>query len=262
MLSFYRIKLGSHIMIEIYCILILIKDSLTGKFIDMKKLFIHDSYLVILDTGLYLYNFTDGYCSLIHQFNELEYKGTNNIMIEELYYGHKAYIFCLINEYLFIFNEYTYKLFNYTINEIVSFNQNYYNIMPNKIENNNISFIIAFNKDSENLVFYFYNFNITEGINEPKKIFFDDINIQNKMVRCQINTYSTFVICFYYSIVNSKNYLTTTFFNIKEINLIKGESTNKEVIEVKQIKLARSYNDKFFVCFLYNKTAECLINKQ
>ena len=262
MLSFYRIISGNHIKIEIYCILILIKVSLTGKFIDMKKLFIYDSYFVILDTGLYLYDFNSDYCSLIHEFNGNEYKDSNNIKLEELYYGHKAYIFCLVNEYLFIFNEYTYKLFYFTINEIVLFNGNYYDIMPYKIENNNISFIITVNKETTNLFFYFYNFNISEGINEPKKILFDDMNIQNKMIKCQINTYTTFIICFYHSIVNSKNYLNITFFNIKDFNLIRDKTTNKEVIEIKQIKLARSYNDKFFVCFLYNRTAECLINKQ
>ena len=134
--------------------------------------------------------------------------------------------------------------------------------MPYKIENNNISFIITVNKETTNLFFYFYNFNISEGINEPKKILFDDMNIQNKMIKCQINTYTTFIICFYHSIVNSKNYLNITIFNIKDFNLIRDKTTNKEVIEIKQIKLARSYNDKFFVCFLYNRTAECLINKQ
>ena len=259
MLSFYRIISGNHIKIEIYCILILIKVSLTGKFIDMKKLFIYDSYFVILDTGLYLYDFNSDYCSLIHEFNGNEYKDSNNIKLEELYYGHKAYIFCLVNEYLFIFNEYTYKLFYFTINEIVLFNGNYYDIMPYKIENNNISFIITVNKETTNLFFYFYNFNISEGINEPKKILFDDMNIQNKMIKCQINTYTTFIICFYHSIVNSKNYLNITFFNIKDFNLIRDKTTNKEVIEIKQIKLARSYNDKFFVCFLYNRTAENLV---
>ena len=85
------------------------------------------------------------------------------------------------------------------------------------------------------------------------------MNIQNKMIKCQINTYTTFIICFYHSIVNSKNYLNITIFNIKDFNLIRDKTTNKEVIDIKQIKLARSYNDKFFVCFLYNRTAECLI---
>ena len=71
--------------------------------------------------------------------------------------------------------------------------------MPYKIENNNISFIMAFNNDTTNLVFYYYNFDLNKGINEPKKKIFNDMNIQNKKIRCQINSNSTFIICFYYS---------------------------------------------------------------
>jgi hypothetical protein len=63
--------------------------------------------------------------------------------------------------------------------------------MPYKIENNNISFIIAFNSETTNLFFYYYNFDLNEELNEPKEIIFNDMNIQNKMIRCQINSYFT-----------------------------------------------------------------------
>ena len=57
-------------------------------FIDMKKLCISDSYFVILNSGLYLYDFNNSYCSLIHTFNNNEYKGSgDNILITELYRG-------------------------------------------------------------------------------------------------------------------------------------------------------------------------------
>ena len=74
------------------------------------------------------------------------------------------------------------KVFTYTINEFDSFKGNYFNLMPYKIENGKISFIIAFNKDDTNLFFYFYNFNLNEGINEPKEILFEDMNIKNKFL--------------------------------------------------------------------------------
>ena len=73
--------------------------------------------------------------------------------------------------------------------------------MPYQLENNNISFYIAFNKDNMNLIFYYYNFNLTKDINEPKFIEFNDINNQNKKIKCQINSNSTYIICFYYSIL-------------------------------------------------------------
>ena len=137
--------------------------------------------------------------------------------------------------------------------------------MPYKIENNNISFIIAFNKDINKLIFYFYNFPFDAGINQPKTIEFNDINIQNKMIRCQINSNYTLIICFYHTKINSDNYFASTIFNVKVMSLKKGRtSTNLTSFNIKQIKLATSYNDKFFVCFANDGTPSspnCLINE-
>ena len=250
---------------ELYFILLLIKEIFAEEFIDIKKLSLPDSdstYFVVLDTGFYLYNLNKENLVIIHEFKNNEFRKSNNIInLTELYDGNQAYIFCLVNEYLFLFNEHTYKVFTYTINEFDSFKGNYYNLMPYKIENDKISFIIAFNKDDTNLFFYFYNFNLNEGINGPKEILFEDMNIKNKMIRCQINSYFTFIICFHYSINNNKKYLTTTTFNINEKNLIKDKTSSFESKNtINQIKLAMSNNDKFFVCFLEYKTPICLIN--
>ena len=117
------------------------------------------------------------------------------------------------------------------------------------------------NNDVTNLYFYYYNFNLNGDINEPKEIKLNDMNIQNKMVRCQINSNSTFIICFYYSILNVESYLTSTIFNIQKMNLIKANTSNiMNTNEINQIKLAMSYNDKFFVCFLNDTNPICLIN--
>ena len=226
MYSFKEFKLTNLIAIEFYYILILIKVSFEEEFIDIKKLSIYDSsYFVIFDNGLYLYDLNALNYVIIHEFNSDEFLDSNNIInITELYYGHKAYIFCLINKYLFILNEFTFKMFNYQINEVSNYNDNYYNIMPYKIENNNISFIIAFNEDNTNLIFYYYNFNFDEVIIQPKEIKFTDMNIQNKIIRCTINSYFTFIICFYYSTNNAQNYLASTIFHINDMNLEKGNT--------------------------------------
>ena len=258
-------KLNNLITIELYILLILIKASLEDVFIDIKKLSIYNySYFVVLDTGLYLYDFNSEHCSLIHKFNKNEFKVSDNkLILKEFKNGYKAYIICLINEYLFIFNEYTYTLFDYKLNEINSFGDNYYNLMPLKAENNNISFIIGFYKDIETLGFYFYNYNLDEDIVKNNQIFFDKMNINNKMVRCQNSYNSTFIICFYDSKDKSLNYFTETIFYIKDMNLIKGKTT--KIIKVNdnivQIKMVVSYNDKFFVCIKDNTSPKCYINE-
>ena len=201
MQAFNKLKISNIILIEIYYIIISIKSVYTnGEFLDMKQLTLSDSsYFVILDTGLYLYELSDLKFFKIFEFDN-ELKETNKkINLTELYDEDNAYMFCLVNEYLFLFNEYTNKINYYKINEVEGFNNYYYNLMPYKIENNNISFFIAFNNDTSNLYFYFYNFKVDESINKPILIKFSEMNIQNKMIRCQINSNSIFIICFYYS---------------------------------------------------------------
>ena len=270
MFSFNGFQIRNIIIVEIIYLLISIKAIYSESFIDMKKLSHNDYYFVILDTGLYLYDSMIKNCSLIYQFNNNEICTDNieknKINITELYNEQKAYIFCLINEYLFIFNEYNYKLLNYSIKEIAAFNNGeYYNLMPYNIENNNISFIIAFNNDTNYLLFYFYNFNLNEEINEPKVIIFNNMNIQNKMIRCQINSNSTYIICFYYSIINSKNYFCSQTFRIKDMDLFEEKNStvileNENLDVIKQIKISNSLNDKFFICFSNDKNPICIIN--
>ena len=203
MFYFTQLKLINLNLINL-SFLLLIKILFARELIDIKKLSaLNNIYFVVFNTGLYLYDLNNQNLGLIHEFNQEEYGASRNMInITELNYRHRTYIFCLVNKYLFLFNEYTYEVLNFKINEIIPFQNYFYNIMPEKIENSNISFYIALNKENTKLFFYYYNFNLSEGINEPKEITFNNINIQNKKIKCQINIYSTFIICFYYSIYN------------------------------------------------------------
>ena len=160
----------------------------------MKKLSAYDSYFVVLDTGLYLYNFNTYNYALISDFtNPIIEVNTNSVNISELYDENNAYIFCLVKKYLFIFDENTNKTINYTINK-PDINKGYYTIMPYKKQNNNLIFIIAINNVTDKLFFYYYNANLNGELNEPKEIEINNMNIQYKMIRCQINSYLSFII--------------------------------------------------------------------
>ena len=51
-----------------------------------------------------------------------------------------------------------------------------------------------------NLYFYSYNLELEqEKLYNPEIIIKDNLNIQNKMIRCEMNSNLTFIICFYYS---------------------------------------------------------------
>ena len=171
----------------------------------------------------------------------------------------------MVKEHLFIFNEKTNKTFNYIINEITE--NDYYNIMPYKIENNSINFIIAFNNDTSSLIFYYYDFNLYENISEPKEIIIENMNIRNKMVRCQLNSYKSFIKCFYYSKINGENnYFSYSKFSINNTNIQKEETKNITVENtINQIKSAMSYNNNFLICFFIIKNEKenkpfCYIN--
>ena len=206
-----------------------------GKFIDIKKLFLIEKYFVILDTGLYLYDSDLLNCASIYEFKD-EYKEANNkIILKGFHYKSKAYIICLVNEYVFIYNENTYTILNYKIEQINTFKDCYYDMMPYKIENSYLGFIVVLNKDIDKLFFYFYNFSIKEGINVQKAISFMNMNIQSKMIRCQINSDFTFFICFYYSKINEENYLYSVIFNIENMNIKKGKTSSIEKV-VNKIK--------------------------
>ena len=269
MLLFDEIKIRNLYIIFIYCILISIKSIITEEFIDIKKLSSCDDYFVVLDTGLYLYDFNTNNCSILHQFNNSVYRinTNNNINLTELYYRYRAYIFCLVNEYLFIFNEYTNQLFNYKINEINDFINYYYNILPYKMENNITSFIIVSNVDTMCLNFDFYKFNINEDINKINTIPVDNINVQNKTIKCEINSLLSSINCLYYSIsilsenvgFIRKNFIINYRYIIVEQTEIKSYEINCG--DVKQIKMENLNNDKTFVFLLSNNfTKHCFIN--
>ena len=249
-------------LIDFYFIFISIKLIFAEEFIDIQKLFSKEIYFVILDTGLYLYDLNNLNCALIYEFKD-EYQNTkNNIILKEFHYKYKTYIICLVNEYLFIFNENTYTFLNYKIQEISQFKSYYYDIIPYKIENNYIGFIVVINKDVSNLFFHFYNFSLTEGINTQFEIPFTEMNIQNKKIRCQIDSNFKFFICFYYSIINDENCLYSTMFYIDNMNLKKGNTSliDKSVNKINQIKIATSFDDNFFICYSNASNPICFIN--
>ena len=260
MLIFNEIKLRNYFI----CIILSLKLVLSDLFVDIKKLNLYDSYFVVLNSGLYLYNFNTMDCSIILEFNSTVYKSSDNkINLTELYDDQNSFIFCLVNEYLFIFNEKNNETYSYKIDDITDIMNigGYYNLMPYKYENNNISFIIAYNQMSAFLYFFYYNFPLNDSINEPKEkmIVF---SIEDNMIRCQIIPKISSIKCFYYY-NNTQNYLKSVEFLIKEKEMTITQNTENsyEVNNIiNQIKLTKAYNNNLFICILINNTPKCYIN--
>ena len=144
-----------YIILLYYFCSFLIKSTYSNIFIDIKKLNLYDSYFVVLDSGFYLYNFKTLDCSFILGFNSTVYRdsGDNKIILDELHNEKDSLILCLVNQFLFIFNEKYNKTFSYKIEDnVFPDNTNfYYNLLPYKIKGQKISFIIVSHKSANKL---------------------------------------------------------------------------------------------------------------
>ena len=154
----------------------------------------------------------------------------------------------------------------YTINETNPFiSPNYYNLLPYKINNDNLSFIFAFKNLTTYINFYYYIFNkISKKISKVKEYYFNLININDNIINCQINSYFSYIKCFYYDHYDvNEHFLYSKTFLLEDINIIENETNsynlNESIIAVKSVL---SSNNKFFICMPSgeNKRLKCYIN--
>ena len=265
MFLFTRLNFRNLIIIYLYYILLSIKNVLGDKFIDINKLSVTDTYFVVLDSGLYLYDFNTLDCSLILNFNSSVYRSPDDkVILNEINYYYNSYILCLVNEYLFIFNENNNKTISYQINDFNPLNYKYYDLLPYKFEHNNLSLIfVCHNNEHSKLIFYYYNFNLKDDMNEPMEISFENFIVKNNKISCQINSYLSIIKCFYHEIIESKKYISTASFLIKDMNITYDGVSNFETnnsAKINQLKSTKSYNNKFFICFSEDKHPVCCIN--
>ena len=265
MYIFNIFQLKNIIIVSFYYILLSAKFILCDELIDMKKLSLYNSYFVVLDKGLYLYNIDnnaqilDG--ALIKEFERKIVYLSDKVILSEINNQRKAFILCMINNDLYIFNERTNKTYNFTISDIKNPKNNFYNIMPYKIESNNLSFIIAYNNATSNLYFYYYSFNKNGEINKINKIKFDNMEIINKKINCQLISNLSFIKCFHYSNIDGESHLSYDKFSINEMNIEKIHTNQYKVGKIiKQVKSAMSFNNNIFVCYSKNSTPVCVIN--
>ena len=267
MFLFTRLNLINFIIIYVYYILLSIKIVLGNVFIDIKKLSLSDSYFVVLDSGLYLYNFNNFNtldCSIILSFNSTVYRSSNNkIILNEINDDYNSYILCLVNKYLFIFNENNNKTISYQINDFNPLSYKYYDLLPYKYEHNNLSFIFVYQNEAPELIFYYYNFTLKDDINKPIEISFENFQVKDNKISCQINSYLSIIKCFYHEIIGSKKYISTASFLIKDMNITfdgKSSFETDNSTTINQLKSTKSDNNKFFICFSENSHPVCCIN--
>jgi len=138
------------------------------------------------------------------------YKNDNDIIIiKELVYDNYYFIFCMVNKYLFLFNEKNNITNSFLLNENDITPSNYYDLLPDKVSNNIIQFIISLNKNSYITLFYYL---ISLETSKMVKISILNLgyNVYNNLMRCLINNDKSYFYCFYVEQINNINYLQLT----------------------------------------------------
>ena len=122
------------------------------KFIEIKSIS-SENYLVVFDTGFFIYD--NNLTSIKSLFNfTSSIVDLDNIIITKHIYKTNIYIFCLIQNYIYIYDDSKRKIFNYDIKSLVEdeefINYKYGNIIPYNTEKDKMNLILSSLKNKQN----------------------------------------------------------------------------------------------------------------
>ena len=239
-------------------------------FQSIKKISDNGDYFVILDKGIYIYNFENYKCERITGLNEAIFKSNdtyNQIIISKNYNisSNETKIAALINQYLYI---YTYdnskKIFTYIILESLIDSGN--TIFPFYVEIDNRKLAINLIEYQLNTLTPRYYISLFEFENylsikndEPQIIKYDE-DFANKL-KCQLDIDNSIIKCIY-----------NILYNLKYIEI---QKSNKSFSLITQIIIENSWSFYFnyesieftfsknivFVCFCESDSIKCCFKK-
>lgn len=264
-------------MYDFYIMLIFIFISnffipIICSFLDLKKISENEDYFVLLDNGLYIYNFENSKCHNVKELDSSQLLNNNEnnfISISNIYKNEEeTKIATLINQHLYVYSyndSYT-KVENLDIESLVNNDQT---IFPFNFRIENFQLIInliKYEKKSffEGMKYYVRSFDFGNYLliktDEPQIVKYDD-DYTNKPI-CQFDDYYSLIKCVYVHAVDS--YLK--FFKIQKSedcykNVDDEISIEKQLFsDYKMITLTFCQN-KDFVCFSGNNEIRCYFKK-
>ena len=117
-----------------------------SKFIEIKSLS-SGKYLVLFDNKISIYNNNFIENKTLETFSNL-IRGTDNIIINKHIYNQDIFIFILIKNYLYIYDDKRENFFSFNVANSVKSNYlkyKYYNLLPYNTNNNKLNIVINFN---------------------------------------------------------------------------------------------------------------------
>ena len=227
------------------------KYNLTQSFLYPKAITLSNGNIFIIHkTGIDIYD-----SSLNKNLKNIEKINAdkqlyNNYTITALNENDNKYIYSIIDDKLYIFNEEGEKYF-IGKDKISLIQGNNYALIPFKKYNNNLFYMIGFINENNNIELLFFKFdeNIKQNFLEYNisdfKFIDDDHSylIKKNSLTCQMmhNYLNNDVIICFYGVIYTKDFITYFFFDINNYTFIDKYPTHKldfpkEINEIKEIK--------------------------
>ena len=227
-------------------------------FIEIEKISDNGDYFVVLDNGLYIYNFEKTKCKFIRDINESKFDENNinnNIIISKnkISGANEMKIALLINEHLYV---YTYSETNEMIEYVLlrDLVNNEHNIYPFNIQIDNYKLIInfiSFEKNFLNNYFFIKSYDYQNYLQtEKNENKYNDIFTKKPF--CQFNNYYIKINCFSFKDSN---------FQFKTINNLYSSYGNKIENDEFTGKVTFSFSQSVtLLCFSTEVETKCLYN--
>ena len=264
-----------YIRIILLCLILDFSFEYTIKHVDQYfpklKQLPSGKYLVIMNKGIYIYNYNFTYEKTLLEFksSEIIYSEdeNNKTSLAEYNYNNTVYILYLVKTYLFLFDYQKTKIYKKNLKNYIS--GSFFNVIPYLLENNNLHFIIVSSKlklercdfASYYYLYYliFYHFYIEIKSNdyslkikdskEYKVNYGCNSYITSLIFNCQILASKNYLICLYLTENNKK--IDITIFDINSnYKIIKDLIySNKYINKIMQIKTSLSTStNNLFIC--------------
>jgi len=242
-----------------------------SKFFEIKSLS-SGNYFVIFHNGLFIYNYNFEQTKVLQRFYQ-SISDFDRIIIKDHIFKENIYIFCIINNYLYIYDDSKEKIRGITIPNQLS-NYKYFDIFPYNTNKNELNFIlnsiIIFSQQDDcgrfDICPYYYfiyvnDYNINYEENEIKATLLQSqsINVDSSLFQkknvCQILDSSFILKCIYYG----GGYFINYQYNILRYNFQNTKLIYFSDVNFIEIASSKSYKDNYLICPLFLEK-ECNYN--
>ena len=189
MKSFYINVYNKYSIFGIIIIISFFNVEIDNKLLNIQRISSSGEYFVILDNGIYIYDYNITQCLKFHSFSN---NNNDKASISEFISNDKNYIAFLINYYLYIYNSSNYEISYFYLKDLPEDKYESYDVILYDVQDNNFFFIISLIQSNllstKNIKYLYYKINYysSKVINENSKKFEDGKKISEIKPSCHI----------------------------------------------------------------------------